>query len=65
MENQALLDQRFDYIFFTGSVTVGKEVMAKAASAFHPCDPEIGRQKPLCCRKIRKAESDGEAYCIW
>lgn len=64
VENQALLDQRFDYIFFTGSVTVGKEVMAKAAKHLTP-DPRIGRQKPLCCRKIRKAESDGEAYCIW
>ena len=37
-ENQALLDQRFDYIFFTGSVNVGKYVM----------DVGAGRQKPLC-----------------
>ena len=27
-ENQALLEQKFDYIFFTGSVAVGKEVMS-------------------------------------
>lgn len=47
-ENQALLDQRFDYIFFTGGVTVGKEVMAKAAKHPDPCDVGAGRQKPLC-----------------
>lgn len=29
--NQALLDLRFDYIFFTGSVNVGKIVMEKQA----------------------------------
>ena len=29
-ENSALLDQKFDYIFFTGGVTVGKLVMEKA-----------------------------------
>ncbi len=30
-ENQSLLEQRFDYIFFSGGVTVGKMVMEKAA----------------------------------
>lgn len=30
-ENTVLLDQKFDYIFFTGSKTVGREVMRKAA----------------------------------
>ncbi len=31
-ENQELLEQRFDYIFFTGGVSVGKYVMEKALS---------------------------------
>lgn len=35
-ENQALLDQAFDYIFFTGGVTVGKEVMRHAAENLTP-----------------------------
>ena len=35
-ENQALLDQAFDYIFFTGSPAVGREVMAKAAPHLTP-----------------------------
>ncbi len=30
-ENQSLLEQRFDYIFFTGGVTVGKYVMKKGS----------------------------------
>ena len=31
-ENACLLEQKFDYIFFTGSVLVGKTVMAKASA---------------------------------
>lgn len=34
--NEALLDQRFDYIFFTGSPAVGKLVMRKAAENLTP-----------------------------
>ena len=37
-ENTCLLREHFDYIFFTGSQTVGKEVMRNAAEyADHPC----------------------------
>ena len=43
-ENQALLHQRFDYIFFTGGVTVGKEVMEKAAKS---CAPPAKPSPPL------------------
>ena len=35
-ENACLLNQHFDYIFFTGSQTVGKEVMARAAARLTP-----------------------------
>lgn len=35
-ENEALLEQRFDYIFFTGGVTVGKLVMEKASKYLTP-----------------------------
>ena len=45
-ENQALLDQRFDHIFFTGSVTVGKEVMRKAAEHLTPVSLELGGKSP-------------------
>lgn len=45
-ENEALLDQKFDYIFFTGSVRVGKEVMAKAATNLTPVTLELGGKSP-------------------
>ena len=45
-ENKALLDQEFDYIFFTGGVTVGKEVMEKAARHLTPVTLELGGKSP-------------------
>ncbi len=45
-ENQALLAQRFDYIFFTGSVAVGKQVMEKAAQNLTPVTLELGGKSP-------------------
>jgi len=45
-ENQALLDQRFDYIFFTGGVTVGREVMRKATEHLTPVSLELGGKSP-------------------
>ena len=36
-ENQSLLEQKFDNIFFTGGVQVGKLVMKKAAEHLTPC----------------------------
>ncbi len=45
-ENQALLEQRFDYIFFTGGVTVGKQVMEKAAKHLTPITLELGGKSP-------------------
>lgn len=46
VENQALLDQKFDYIFFTGGVAVGKEVMSKAAKHLTPVTLELGGKSP-------------------
>ncbi len=45
-ENQALLDQRFDYIFFTGGETVGREVLAKASVHLTPATLELGGKSP-------------------
>ena len=44
--NQALLDEKFDYIFFTGSVNVGKYVMEKAAAHLTPVSLERGGKSP-------------------
>ncbi len=45
-ENQALLDERFDYIFFTGGATVGKLVLEKAAVHATPVTLELGGKSP-------------------
>lgn len=45
-ENTALLDQKFDFIFFTGSQTVGKEVLRHAAAHLTPVVLELGGKSP-------------------
>ena len=45
-ENQALLEERFDYIFFTGGVNVGKFVLEKAARYVTPVTLELGGKSP-------------------
>lgn len=45
-ENAALLEQKFDTIFFTGSQAVGKTVMAKAAEHLTPVTLELGGKSP-------------------
>lgn len=45
-ENEALLDEAFDYIFFTGSPIVGKLVMEKAAQHLTPLTLELGGKSP-------------------
>lgn len=41
-----LLKQKFDYIFFTGSVSVGKIVMQEAAKNLTPVTLELGGKNP-------------------
>jgi len=45
-ENQTLLDQQFDYIFFTGSTAVGQTVMEKASKHLTPVTLELGGKSP-------------------
>lgn len=45
-ENTALLEQKFDYIFFTGSQSVGREVMGRAAEHLTPVTLELGGKSP-------------------
>ena len=45
-ENSALLDQKFDLIFFTGSQTVGREVLRRAAEHLTPAILELGGKSP-------------------
>lgn len=46
-ENSMLLDEKFDYIFFTGSPTVGKVVMESAAKHLTPVTLELGGKSPV------------------
>lgn len=45
-ENTCLLKEHFDYIFFTGSQAVGKEVMRNAAEHLTPVTLELGGKSP-------------------
>ncbi len=45
-ENAALLKQKFDFIFFTGSTSVGKEVLRNAAEHLTPVVLELGGKSP-------------------
>ena len=45
-ENAALLEQKFDFVFFTGSQTVGKEVLRHTAEHLIPAVLELGGKSP-------------------
>lgn len=44
--NSQLLEEKFDYIFFTGGKTVGRLVMEKAARHLTPVSLELGGKSP-------------------
>ena len=46
-ENAYLLEQEFDYIFFTGGTKVGKLVMSSAAKHLTPITLELGGKSPV------------------
>jgi len=50
-ENTCLLNEHFDYIFFTGSQAVGKEVMKHAATHLTPVTLELGGKSPCIVEK--------------
>lgn len=45
-ENTCLLNEHFDYIFFTGCPSVGKDVMRKASEHLTPVTLELGGKSP-------------------
>lgn len=53
-ENESLLNQQFDYIFFTGSQSVGREVMRHAAEYLTPVTLELGGKSPCVVDKTAK-----------
>ena len=46
IDYDAVLNQKYDYIFFTGSKTVGREVMRQASSHLTPVTLELGGKSP-------------------
>ncbi len=50
-ENASLLNQRFDYIFFTGGKTVGSLVMRRASEHLTPITLELGGKSPCIVEK--------------
>jgi aldehyde dehydrogenase (NAD+) len=50
-ENSVLLDEKFDFIFFTGSQAVGKEVMRHASENLTPVVLELGGKSPCIIDK--------------
>ena len=53
-ENSALLDMKFDMIFFTGSQAVGKEVLRHAAENLTPTVLELGGKSPCIVDETAK-----------
>lgn len=49
--NSELLEQKYDYIFFTGSKNVGKLVMERAAAKLTPVTLELGGKSPVIVDK--------------
>ena len=45
-QNTCLLEEHFDYIFFTGSPAVGKDVMRYASEHLTPVTLELGGKSP-------------------
>jgi aldehyde dehydrogenase (NAD+) len=61
---QKLLQQKFDYIFFTGSTPVGKIIMKAAAENLTPVTLELGGKSP--CIIEESADLDLAARrCAW
>ncbi len=63
-ESQLLLKEKFDYIFFTGSVNVGKIVMKAAAEHLTPVTLELGGKSPCIIDEDAHISSAAEKI-IW
>ena len=50
-ENACLLEQKFDFVFFTGSTNVGKEVLRHTAEHLTPAVLELGGKSPCIVDK--------------
>jgi aldehyde dehydrogenase (NAD+) len=63
-ETQILLKQKFDYIFFTGSTSVGKVMMKAAAEHLTPVTLELGGKSPLVIHESANIDMTAKR-CAW
>ena len=61
-ESRKVLDEKFDYIFYTGSPAVGKMVMQKAAENLTPITLELGGKSPCIIDKEGDLELFANLY---
>lgn len=54
--SEFVMKERYDYIFFTGSPSVGKKVMEQASKALTPVTLELGGKSPLIVDKSARLE---------
>ena len=55
-ENAKLLEQKFDFVFFTGSQAVGKEVLRRTAEHLTPAVLELGGKSPCIVDETAKID---------
>ena len=55
-ENRFLLEQKFDFVFFTGSQRVGKEVLRHTAETLTPAVLELGGKSPCIVDSTAKIQ---------
>lgn len=55
-ENASLLEKKFDFVFFTGSQNVGKEVLRHTAETLTPAVLELGGKSPCIVDSTAKLE---------
>ena len=61
-ETTALLDERFDHIFYTGNGRVGRIVMEAAAEHLTPVTLELGGKSPCIVDDERRSRRRGAAH---
>ncbi len=61
--NEALLKERYDFIFFTGGTTVGKVVMSAAAQNLTPVVLELGGKSPCIVDETADIAKSAKSLC--
>lgn len=61
--NTALLEERYDYIFFTGGTTVGKIAMRAAAENLTPITLELGGKSPCIVDETADIKKAAKSIC--